>query len=126
MKFHESVSLEKRDVLLQQLRKYEKEVTMTIEERRDLYEWVADGESPYDNGYNINGENGWPMDFVSAMRFVSDQTDWFMDLSKEEQQKLRGSADQAMEKDGFFPISEENIESIFGQKMKGKIWERQS
>lgn len=114
MRFHKKVSIEKRERLLQQLRKYEKEVTMTTEERRELRKWVARGESPYDNGNNIHGENGWPMDFVNAMRFVSDQTEWFMSLSEEEQQKLIGSsAGHELEKDDFLPISDEDNELIF-------------
>lgn len=65
-----------------------KEMTMTNEERRELHKWVAKDRSPYDNGDFIYGENGWPMDFVSALRFVDDQLEWFASLSEEEQEAL--------------------------------------
>ncbi len=88
MRFHKNVPQENREILTEQLKKYEKEMTMTNEERRELHKWVAKGRSPYDNGDYIYGENGWPMDFVSALRFVDDQLEWFASLSEEEQEAL--------------------------------------
>lgn len=88
MRFHKNVPQENREILTEQLKKYEKEMTMTSEERRELHKWVAKGHSPYDNGDFIYGENGWPMDFVSALRFVDDQLEWFASLSEEEQEAL--------------------------------------
>lgn len=88
MRFHKNVPQENREILTEQLKKYEKEMTMTSEERRELHKWVAKGRSPYDNGDYIYGENGWPMDFVSALRFVDDQLEWFASLSEEEQEAL--------------------------------------
>lgn len=88
MRFHKNVPQENREILTEQLKKYEKEMTMTSEERRELHKWVAKGRSPYDNGDFIYGENGWPMDFVSALRFVDDQLEWFASLSEEEQEAL--------------------------------------
>lgn len=49
---------------------------------------MAAGNSPYDNGNYIYGENGWPMDFVSALRFEEEQLEWFRSLSEGEQQEL--------------------------------------
>lgn len=94
MKFHKSVPLEHREFLTEQLKKYEKEMAMTSEERKELHKWVARGRSPYDNGDYIYGENGWPMDFVSAMRFEADQMEWFASLSEEEKQALQGKSQQ--------------------------------
>ena len=74
--------------MTEQLKKYEKEMAMTSDERKELHKWVARGNSPYDNGDYIYGENGWPMDFVSALRFVDEQLKWFASLSKEEQEAL--------------------------------------
>lgn len=88
MRFHKNVPQENRDVLSEQLKKYEKEVAMTSDERRELHKWVSAGNSPYDNGDYIYSENGWPMDFVNAMRFVEEQLEWFRSLSEEEQQEL--------------------------------------
>ena len=89
MRFHKNVPLEHREILAEQLKKYEKEMAMTSEERKELHKWVASGRSPYDNGDYIYGENGWPMDFVSAMRFEADQMEWFASLSEEENRHYR-------------------------------------
>ena len=88
MRFHKHVPQEHREILTEQLRKYEKEMAMTSDERRELHKWVARGCSPYDNGDFIYRENGWPMDFVSALRFVDEQLEWFASLSEEEQEAL--------------------------------------
>ena len=61
---------------------------MTSDERKELHKWVAKGRSPYDNGDYIYGENGCPMDFVNAMRFVNDQLERFENLSEEEKEAL--------------------------------------
>ena len=94
MRFHKNVPLEHREILTEQLKKYEKEMAMTSEERKELHKWVASGRSPYDNGDYIYGENGWPMDFVSALRFEADQMEWFASLSEEEKQALQGKSQQ--------------------------------
>lgn len=97
MRFYKNVPQENRELLTEQLKKYEKEMVMTSEERRELRKWVAKGRSPYDNGDYIYGENGWPMDFVSAMRFVEEETEWFRNLPDDEKEKylreLRGEYD---------------------------------
>lgn len=88
MRFHKNVPQEHREILTEQLKKYEKEMTMTSDERKELHRWVARGRSPYDNGDFIYAENGWPMDFVSALRFVDEQLEWFANLSEEKQEAL--------------------------------------
>lgn len=88
MRFYKNVPQENREFLTEQLKKYEKEMAMTSDERKELHKWVASGRSPYDNGDYICGENGWPMDFVSAMRFVNEQLEWFESLSEEEKESL--------------------------------------
>lgn len=89
MRFHKNVPQENREFLRSQLKKYEKEMELTSEERQELHNWVASGRSPYDNGDYICGENGWPLDFVSAMRFLNEQKEWFESLSEEEKDALR-------------------------------------
>jgi len=37
-------------------------------ERKGLREWVACGNSVFDNPYYLYDDSGWPMDFVSAKR----------------------------------------------------------
>ena len=88
MRFHKNVPQENREFLTTQLKQYEKEIVMTSNERKELYKWVASGRSPYDNGDYICGENGWPLDFVSAMRFEEEQMKWFQSLSEEEKEAL--------------------------------------
>ena len=88
MRFHKNVPQENRELLREQLRKYEAEMAMTSLERKELHKWVASGRSPYDNGDYIYSENGWPMDFVNAMRFMEDQIQWFQNLSEEEREEL--------------------------------------
>lgn len=88
MRFHKNIPQENREVLKEQLKKYEAEMAMTSLERKELHQWVASGRSPYDNGDYIYSENGWPMDFVNAMRFVEEQIEWFQNLSEEEREKF--------------------------------------
>ena len=88
MKFNKNVPWENREVLAAQLKRYEKEVDMTNNERKELHKWVAAGHSPYANGDYICNENGWPMDFVNAMRFEKEQLEWFQNLTEEEKQEL--------------------------------------
>jgi len=42
---------------------------ITKSEINELREWVASGNSVYDNPYFYSDESGWPMDYISAMRF---------------------------------------------------------
>lgn len=92
MRFYKKVPQENREILKEQLKKYEKETAMTSDERKELHKWVAAGNSPYDNGDYIYSDNGWPMDFVHAMRFVEEQLEWFRSLSEEEQRELLSGA----------------------------------
>lgn len=91
MRFHKNVPQENRDFLTGQLKRYEKEMAMTSEERRELHKWVARGRSPYENGDYVCRENGCPKDFVSALRFMDEQMEWFASLSEEEKDALRNN-----------------------------------
>ena len=95
MRFHKHVSAEVQELLSAQLRKYESSMEMTREEKKELRKWVAAGNSPYENGDYIYGENGWLLDFVRATRFVKEQMEWFNSLTPEEQaQELRDLHDE--------------------------------
>jgi hypothetical protein len=72
IKFKKSVDKEIRYILLEDLNKYETATVMTDSERDELYKWVADGNSPYDNPSLYYTESGWPMDFIEARRFGED------------------------------------------------------
>jgi len=46
---------------------------ITEDEKRDLREWVAAGNSVYDNPCHYCDEKGSPMDYISAMRVLDEQ-----------------------------------------------------
>jgi hypothetical protein len=48
---------------------------ITKEERYDLREWVAAGNSVYDNPYSIYDDSGQPMDFINGCRFEAEMTE---------------------------------------------------
>ena len=41
---------------------------LSTTEERDLRTWVADGNHVYDNPFLICAEDGWPMDYINALR----------------------------------------------------------
>lgn len=88
MRFHKNVPQENRELLTEQLRQYEKEMRMNADERKALHKWVASGRSPYDNGDYICSDGGYPLDFVSALRFEKEQMEWYQSLSEEEKEQL--------------------------------------
>jgi len=51
---------------------------ITEEEKRDLQEWVADGNSIFDNPYCYSDESGRPMDFINACRFNTELYEEYM------------------------------------------------
>jgi hypothetical protein len=66
------------------LRAYEKtHVDMTAQERMELRAWVSAGNSAADNPYFLCGENGCPMDFIAAGRFVDDMMNAQQDFYEE-------------------------------------------
>lgn len=122
MRFRKNVPAENREVLKEQLKQYKKEMIMTKEELRELERWVASGHSPYDNGDLIYGENGWPLDFVSAMRAENEMLEWFESLSEEEREKylqeMRGEYDTVSDDitiiaDTYDPAMDPNAELPF-------------
>lgn len=86
MKFEKHVSREMRDLLSSQLKDYERETSMTTEERRQLHEWVASGHSPYDNGDYIYSACV-PVDFLSALRTSQELQEWFDSLTDDEKRE---------------------------------------
>ena len=45
------------------------------DEKEDLRQWVASGNSPYENGYNLCDDSGRPMDFISARRCIMEMAE---------------------------------------------------
>lgn len=41
---------------------------LTPEERRELNKWVSEANKPADNPWYMAGENGAPLDFITAWR----------------------------------------------------------
>jgi len=70
VRFKKSVNMQTRDILLAELNDYEMKMPMNKLEREELYKWVASGNSPYASCYHF--DSGWPMDYVSAIRFDRD------------------------------------------------------
>ena len=87
MRFKKNVPVENRMFLREELKKYRKEMSLTEEEVHELEQWVSLGNSPYDNGDYIYTDQGYPMDFVNAMRFQKEQYEWLMSRPDEEREK---------------------------------------
>ena len=74
MRFSKKITAARKEYLTELLRQYEERTPMNSEEHAELRQWVMDGNSPYDNGWNLCDEDGRPLDFVSAVRIVRDET----------------------------------------------------
>ena len=60
----------RKDYLRMELKEYmQVNEGMTKSEMNDLCEWVASGNSVYDNPYFCSDDSGRPMDYISAIRF---------------------------------------------------------
>jgi len=66
---------------------------MTSEEKRELLEWVEDGNHVYSNPSLISDDNGNPMDFISAHRIAIDMFESMTTLGYEQM----SSASQTMD-----------------------------
>ena len=74
--YEDYVKYERKKALRKELREYIPAFSdMTYEERKELNDWVADGNSPYENPYSICDDSGRPMDFVNGLRFASDMAE---------------------------------------------------
>ena len=63
-----------------QLRKYLKSIgSLSFEEKSELTEWVDDGNSVYDNPFDLYDEKGRPLDFITGLRFLIDLRDSISD-----------------------------------------------
>jgi len=62
-----------RDILRRELKEYEQTVgELTLDERKELHEWVKAGNSVRENPALIYGEDGGPMDYISAIMIIDD------------------------------------------------------
>lgn len=81
------ISKEKRRFLKQELKEYEKTISMTKEERTALHEWVAAGNSVHENGSMASYEGGRPMDFLDVYREEEESRRALASMSDEERSK---------------------------------------
>lgn len=69
MKKNRALNKTRENFLHKQLKEYEATIgIMTADERKELHEWVAAGNSVHDNPCYIYGEDGCPMDYINAIR----------------------------------------------------------
>jgi len=67
---------ELKNMLRKELKEYEATIgVLSDEERNDLHEWVANGNSVHDNPGAVSGENGLPMDYINARRLIEEMAE---------------------------------------------------
>ena len=57
---------------------------ITEVEKRNLYDWVNEGNSVFENPYLISDDSGRPMDFINAFRFNDEMYKDFMKSAESE------------------------------------------
>lgn len=57
---------------------------VTVDEIRELREWVDAGKSVYDNPYDLFNESGCPMDFINGCRIGAQMEDMCRNYSDED------------------------------------------
>ena len=72
IQFIPGIDAQLQQILRNDLAVYESSFDLSDEEQCSLYEWVSEGNAVCDNPWYMANENGTPMDFVTAMRTVSE------------------------------------------------------
>ena len=72
IQFIPGIDTQLQQILRNDLAAYESSFDLSDEEQCSLYEWVSEGNAVCDNPWYMANENGTPMDFVTAMRTVSE------------------------------------------------------
>ena len=72
IQFIPGIDAQLQQILRNDLAAYESSFDLSDEEQCSLYEWVSEGNAVCDNPWYMANENGTPMDFVTAMRTVSE------------------------------------------------------
>jgi len=57
---------------------------MTEDEKKELHEWVAAGNSVHENPWYLSEESGHPMDYIHALRFTKDLCEEMENLTPEQ------------------------------------------
>jgi hypothetical protein len=84
--FMTALEKERKQYAKQQYRIFVRENDITPVERKSLLEWVNDGNSVYDNPWYVSGEDGWPLNFVDAQRFIDELHGEMMAMTDEERE----------------------------------------
>ena len=96
MKKAGTLDKDRKYFLRRQLKEYEATIgTLTEDERKELHEWVATGNSVHDNPYYIYGEDGYPMDYINANRYDKELCEEMRNLTPEQLAEFeRGREDE--------------------------------
>lgn len=72
MRFYKHVKRANRELLEKQFKEFVRTNKLSKKEIRELREWVADGNSPYDNPIDIYDELGIPYDYITALNMMDE------------------------------------------------------
>lgn len=72
MRFYKHVKRANRELLEKQFKEYVRNNPMSKKEIRELREWVADGNSPYDNDICLCDEYAIPLDYITSLRMMDE------------------------------------------------------
>lgn len=72
MRFYKHVKRANRELLEKQFKEYVRDNPMSKKEIRELREWVADGNSPYDNNSYLCDEYAIPLDYITSLRIMNE------------------------------------------------------
>jgi len=67
---------------------------LSTSEKQDLQAWVADGNSVYDNPFLLYGEDGWPMDYVNAVRVNTEMYEDYINSTNLFRCEFKGGPDE--------------------------------
>jgi len=88
-----------KDMLRKEMALYVQTIgSMTEREKKDLRDWVKSGNSVYDNPYFLYVDNGFPMDYINAIRInqeMMDEPDCFRWGQMEEAKSALGEDNDA-------------------------------
>ena len=76
---------ERKALLRRELKEYMKTIgDITNEERKTLAAWVADGNSVFENPYLMTCDDGYPLDYIDAIRTAQELYEQFLNSVPEE------------------------------------------
>lgn len=100
----------RQEALWAQYKEYERKTPMTGKERQDLEEWVAAGNSVYENGCGVFDDNLREMPYIEAMRFMKDLAEDEEYIKEQRQSELDMEFDDFIQPDPDMPFFTGNRE----------------